>query len=233
MCRLTLMAACAALLTLGLGVSPLYAQEANPVPGQPAESIAEANPTDIDIASETKSEKKQPVAVGDKVKDFTLSDIDGNEHSLSDFAGKIVVLSWTNPECPYIVAHNKEKTLNKVAEKYADEDVVVLQIDSSNDGTTERLKAMREDHGVATPILEDYDSKTGRYFDAKTTPHVYVIDKEGELVYSGAIDNAPLGRLNEGEAEKINYAEAVVDDLLAGREVRFSTTKPYGCDVKY
>ncbi|OPZ05875.1 MAG: Thiol-disulfide oxidoreductase ResA [candidate division BRC1 bacterium ADurb.BinA292] len=224
-------AAIVAALGLGMLATPILADDPSPVPAQPAEEIMEGETSaevEVSVAPENET-----VQVGDMVKDFSLTDIDGKTHSLSDYEGKIIVLSWTNPDCPFIVDHNKKRTVDALAEKYADKDVVVLQIDSTHTGTTERLVNMREEYDVKSPILEDYDGSIGRYFGAKTSPHVFVIDTEGKLVYSGAIDNAPMGKLNDGESENVNYAEAVVEDLLAGREVSYSTTKPYGCSVKY
>lgn len=177
------------------------------------------------------ADKSTRAKLGEKAPNFELTDAKGEKHQLSDFKGKVIVLAWTNPDCPYIVRHNEAQTLEKLAEAYNDKDVVVLNIDSTRSATVERTKETAEEYDLTLPVLHDTSGAVGRMYDAKTTPHLYVIDKEGKLVYQGAIDNDPRGRLSA--EEKVNYVAEALDAVLAGKEVKTPSTKPYGCSVKY
>ena len=192
-------------------------------------------PAASQAATQAATQATQPAVpkIGDAVADFALPDETGKIHRLSDYKDKIVVLSWTNPDCPYIVAHYKEKTLNKLAADFGGDNVVLLQIDSSNFATAQRTKDAAKKYGVKVKTLHDPAGKVGRKYGAKTTPHNYVIDKKGKLAYMGALDNAPLGKLAAGSSKEINYVEAAVKDVLAGRQPATKTSKPYGCSVKY
>ena len=177
------------------------------------------------------SDKK--VKLGEPAVDFTLNDPDGKEHSLSDFKGKTVVLVWTNPECPYVVPHCQSRTLDAIDAKFDDEKVAILQIDSTDTGSVERTKKTAEKYELEVVTLHDFDGKVGRAYGAKTTPHCFVIDAKGKLVYEGALDNAPRGQISGDDEEKVNYVEAALNDVLAGRAPAIPSTKPYGCGVKY
>jgi peroxiredoxin len=171
--------------------------------------------------------------VGEKAPGFTLTDLDGKEVSLSDFEGKIVVLAWYNPQCPYEVYHySNGHTQALVKElKELDENIVWLNINSGGPGKqgngVELNKKYRDDWDLEMPILLDEEGTVGRTYQARTTPHNFVISAEGILVYQGALDNAPHGRVREGE-EKINYVKSAVQQLLAGETVVPSETRPYG-----
>ena len=169
--------------------------------------------------------------VGKKAPDFTLKDADGAEHSLSDFKDKIVVLTWTNPECPFVVPHNEARTLDQLDAKYDDEKVVFLMIDSTSTRSADQTKETAEKYDLETVTLLDPEGEVGHSYGAKSTPHSFVIDAEGTLVYAGALDNAPLGKVKEGE--KVNYVNSALDALLAGKTPEVQTTKAYGCSVKY
>lgn len=173
-------------------------------------------------------EAKEMAKVGEAAPDFTLTDQAGEEHTLADYKGKIVVLEWTNPDCPYVKRHYKEKTMTESAAS-GGEEVAWLAVDSSNFVTAESAETWREEHSIPYPILLDADGKVGQTYAAKTTPHMYVIDKEGVLRYSGAIDDNKTGK-NE---DPTNYVDAAVGALKEGKEVEVSETKPYGCSVKY
>lgn len=178
--------------------------------------------------------------LGQSAPDFTLADPNGQNVSLSDFQGeKVVVLEWTNYDCPFVKAHHEKGTFQKLANKYADRDVKWLTINSTHYATPEHHKAYLKDHESKATLLADPSGKVGRLYEAKTTPHLYVINKKGTLVYEGAIDNAPLGRVPEGK-EYVNYVDQVLEKLTtsngngdANGEVSTSQTKPYGCTVKY
>jgi len=162
---------------------------------------------------------------------FTLTNYDGRTISLSDYKGKIVVLEWFNYECPFVKYHYEEaKTMIKLADKYKDKNVVWLAINSTVHLTTEKNEEFADKHKLSYPILDDRSGKTGRAYGAKTTPHMFIIDTEDRVAYSGAIDNSPLGKKKEGV---INYVDRALAELTTGKMVSIPNTKPYGCSVKY
>jgi len=169
--------------------------------------------------------------IGQPAPDFTLRDVYGKQFTLSEFKGKIVVLEWVNPDCPVSRGRHESQLMQKTYAKYADKDVIWLGIDSTHYAKPETLRVYRAQKYLAFPILMDPEGKVGRLYDAKTTPHMYVIDRQGRLVYAGAIDNDPRG--NKKDDERINYVAAAVEDLLADRAVATGRTDPYGCSVKY
>ncbi len=176
------------------------------------------------------------VASGDKAPDFTLQDTAGQEHQLQQYldAGKIVVLEWFNPDCPFIGKHHKTaRTMNETFAAVKDDDVVWLAINSSAPGKEGAgLKRNREAHKnyeMPFPILMDESGKVGRAYEAKTTPHMFVISSEGVVMYNGAIDdNRSPSTLGE-----VNYVLNALQAVLSGKEVLEPATKPYGCSVKY
>jgi peroxiredoxin len=173
--------------------------------------------------------------VGAPAPDFTLTDTDGKTHALAKYveSGKIVVLEWFNPDCPFVKKHHeKNKTMANTFGAYKGKDVVWLAINSGAAGKQgnglERNQKARADYGVPYPILLDETGSVGRLYGAKTTPHMFVI-QGGTLVYAGAIDdNASAGTLGE-----TNYVANAVDAVLAGKAVEMADTKSYGCSVKY
>ncbi|MHC4524101.1 MAG: redoxin domain-containing protein [Planctomycetota bacterium] len=169
-----------------------------------------------------------------KAPDFTLKDLNGKDVQLSKLKDKIIVLEWTNYDCPFVKAHYNDitQTTRKLAKKYVKQDVVWLTINSTNYATTETNKKWAKKNELKHLVLIDTDGKVGKLFKAKTTPHVFVIDKQGKIAYQGAIDNAPMGKAPEGK-EKVNYVDQALSELLAGKEVSTPKTKPYGCSVKY
>lgn len=168
-------------------------------------------------------------AVGAPAPDFTLDDQDGNEVSLSDFSGKVVVLEWINWDCPFVKRHYEAGTFAKLVEKFEDQGVVWLAVNSTNYATAEKDKEWIGQYDLPYPILSDYSGEVGKMYDAKTTPHMYVIDKAGMLVYAGGIDDDP-----KGESENpTNYVKNALKEVLAGNAVSVPESKPYGCSVKY
>jgi peroxiredoxin len=165
-----------------------------------------------------------------KAPDFSLQDQNGKKVSLADFADKVVVLEWFNPECPFVVRHHeKQKTMTKLAEKYAPQGVVWLAIDSSKTHNVEINKKNAEAWKIGYPVLDDSKGEVGKAYSAKTTPHMFVINK-GQIVYQGAIDDDPQG--SKGD-QAVNYVAKALDETLAGQTVTTAKTKPYGCSVKY
>jgi peroxiredoxin len=177
-------------------------------------------------------------AVGKAAPDFTLKDLEGREVSLASQRGKVVVLEWFNPGCPFVKASHLKGSLKGLAKKHAAQGVVWLAINSSARGKQGFEPSVNSDaaktFGLEHPILRDESGVVGRAYGATNTPHMFVIDKNGVLIYAGAIDNSPDG---EGEAPTggslVNYVDAALEDLAAGRAVKTQETKAYGCSVKY
>jgi peroxiredoxin len=169
-------------------------------------------------------------SVGVKAPDFTLPDTAGQQVSLSDFAGKVVVLEWLNPDCPFVQRHYKAGTMKQLAATYAKKDVIWLTINSTHYMDAAASAKFKKDHNLSYPILVDQSGEVGHLYGALTTPHMYIIDAEGTLVYIGAIDDDPRGGKGENA---VNYVVAALDELLAGKTVTTAETKPYGCSVKY
>jgi len=175
------------------------------------------------------------IEVGAAAPAFTLRDLTGTEHSLADYAGKVVVLEWFNPGCPYVKdVHNPGGVLEKMPAVLQEQGVVWLAINSGAPGKqghgVEANKTAKAGWSMDYPVLVDEDGSVGKAYGAKTTPHMYVIDAAGVLQYEGAVDNHPL---REKSGDHKPYAKMAVDDLLAGRKVGVPRTRPYGCSVKY
>jgi peroxiredoxin len=178
---------------------------------------------------------EQPPVEEDKHKAPALSlpNYDGRQVSLSDYEGKIVVLEWFNFECPFVKYHYDTKTtMVDLARKYEGRNVVWLAVNSSHHISPEQNKDFAESRKVPYPILDDRPGKAGRAYGAVTTPHMFIVDTDGAVAYNGAIDNAPRGKLQAGE-QLVNYVDKALAELLAGKPVSESKTKPYGCSVKY
>jgi len=178
------------------------------------------------------------VKIGESAPDFTLVDSNEQQRSLSEFAGKYIVLEWFNPECPFVRKHYDSGNMQGLQEKYTAEDIVWLSIDSSADGkqgylTPEEAKLfIREKHVSSTAILLDPQGKVGKIYGAKTTPHMFIIDMEGILIYQGAIDDVASANADDIPDAK-NYVGETLDLVLAGGTVKGFATKSYGCSVKY
>jgi len=174
-------------------------------------------------------------ATGAPAPDFTLPDLDGKPITLSALRGKMVVLEWYNPDCPFVREQHTTGPLKTMAADYAKKGVVWLAINSGAPGKqghgVERNRASLTEYGLSHPVLIDESGKVGKLYQARTTPHMVVITPEGTLAYMGAIDNAPMGRVPDGGL--VNYVDEAMQDLAAGRAVRTTVTKGYGCSVKY
>jgi peroxiredoxin len=175
--------------------------------------------------------------IGKPAPTFALKDAEGNTHDLAKLTadGKIVVLEWFNPDCPFIKKHyEKSTTMNDLAAKYADKDVVWLSIDSSHYVTAEKTAKVVKKWNIKHPVLLDASGEVGHTYEAKTTPHMYVIDAKGTLVYAGAIDNSKNTKAPDtSDADYVNYVDQALTELLAGKDVTVTETKAYGCSVKY
>lgn len=173
--------------------------------------------------------------IGKPAPAFTLTDIAGTSHTLSDFKGKVVVLEWTNPGCPFVQRVYRDGLMTAAQKEFVQKGVVWLVINSTNTTHRDYLspEALKERFAEwkagFSALLMDSDGKVGKQYDAKTTPHMFIIDKGGTLVYNGAIDDDPRGEKDV----KVNYVRDALSALLAGKAVSTSVTKPYGCSVKY
>ena len=179
------------------------------------------------------------ISNGTNVTDMTVTDSNGTQHNLADFKGKRVVLEWTNDGCPYVQKHydtDNMQTLQK--EATLGDDTVWLSIISSAPGkqgyvSGEDANELTTSRGAApSAVVLDPAGEIGKTFAAKTTPHMYIIDEGGMLVYQGAIDDNSSARKSTVAGAK-NYVRAAMSDLDAGRPVAVSDTAPYGCSVKY
>ena len=169
------------------------------------------------------------LAVGATAPAFELQDLDGNRVALADFEGRTVVLEWINPNCPVSRGYAEKKTMITTAAAHPE--AIWLAINSTHPAHRDFLqpaqhKSYDEKHSIGYPVLVDSSGEVGRAYGAKTTPHMFVIDGTGKLVYNGAIDSGP-------GATSTNYVETALTALAAGRKPDPSTTKPMGCSVKY
>lgn len=176
--------------------------------------------------------------VGKPAPDFTLHDVEGNAVKLSALKGKTVVLEWFNPECPYVKAAHTRGSLVDAAKRAKEKGVVWLAINSAGVGKQgagrEKNKAALTTFALEHPILLDVKGDVGHAYGATNTPHLFVIDDKGTLVYRGAVDNSPDGEGASPEGGAlVSYVQAALDDLAAGRAVKTPETKAYGCSVKY
>lgn len=202
----------------GLATSTLAstAEEARPTPGS----------GDTRAAQEGSAAR---AVVGQPAPDFTLQDHEGRTHRLADYRGKIVVLEWTNPECPFVVRHYNARTMQRLAQTLAGDDFVWLSINSTHHNRVEQTLESIQTYGLPFPVLQDQSGDVGRLYGARTTPHMYVIDAQGVLRYAGAIDDDPRGRSENPD----NYVQRAVAALRAAQPVDPSSTQAYGCTVKY
>lgn len=183
-------------------------------------------------------EARAAVEVGQPAPDFTATDSNGAAHTLSDLKGKIVVLEWNNPKCPYVIKHYDSGNMQKLQEQYAGDDIVWLTINSGAEGkqghmTGEQANAYITEQGAKqSAYLLDAEGTIGQLYGAQTTPHMYVIDREGKIAYMGAIDSDDSFK-SESIEGATNYVAAALESLKAGEPIEIATTKAYGCGVKY
>jgi len=176
--------------------------------------------------------------VGAAAPDFSASDSKGKSHSLSQYKGKYVVLEWFNPECPFVKKHYGPGNMQKLQEEFTGKGVVWLSIDSSAPGKEGSLtaeqgeKKMTEWKAKSTALLLDPDGKIGQAYGAKNTPHMFVINPEGKIVYEGAIDSKASPNPSDIPTST-NYVKIALDESMGGKPVSNPNTKPYGCSIKY
>ena len=176
--------------------------------------------------------------VGQPAPDFTLTDATGKPVRLSDFKGKHVVLEWTNPGCPFVRKHYDSGNMPATQKDATGKNVVWLSINSTEKASSDYLEPARlsawlaERKAVPTAVLMDEEGTVGKSYGARTTPHMYIVNPQGVLVYAGGIDSIPSARPADIE-KATNYVKVGLAEALAGKPISAATTAPYGCSIKY
>lgn len=177
-------------------------------------------------------------SVGQPAPDFKALDTSGKPVSLADFKGKHVVLEWVNPGCPYVVKHYGSANMPDTQKEATAKGVVWLAVNSTATehsdyrAPADLAKWMQSQKAATTATLMDADGKIGRAYGARTTPHMYIIDPKGTLVYAGGIDNKPTANPAD-VAAATNHVKVALGEALAGKPISMANTRPYGCSVKY
>lgn len=236
----------AGMIALLLGLSSAAVDTANAEPPAATPTAPATKPKAP--AAQLKAPAAKPetgAALRKKAPDFTLQDTDGKSVSLRSLRGKVVVLEWFNPDCPFIKHAHGKGPLRDLAKKLGSDKLVWLNINSSAAGKqgngAERNRAAKSEYAIENMILLDESGEVGRKYGAEKTPHLFVIDAKGTLVYRGGLDNAPMGvvddarpRTKETKAGELEpYLEKAVEDVQKRRALRLSDTPAYGCSVKY
>ena len=180
----------------------------------------------------------QTAAVGQPAPGFSATDTAGKTVKLSDYPGRFVVLEWVNPGCPFVRKHYSSANMQGVQKEFTAKGVVWLAINSTEPGHGDYLPPARlaawtaEQKSSATATLMDEKGSIGRAYGARTTPHLYIVNPQGVLVYAGGIDSIPSGRVEDIQTAT-NYVRQGLNESLAGKPITAAVTKPYGCSVKY
>lgn len=181
---------------------------------------------------------KAAAVVGEAAPSLRLKDVHGKVVSLSDFRGKPVVIEWTNPNCPFVQKHYHSGNIPALQARYLRQGVNWLVIDSTHPSHQDYLEPaklaerFREMKGTASALLLDEEGKAGRQWGAKTTPHLFIVDATGRLVYAGGIDDKRSSNPEDIKYAR-NYVASALDEIRAGRPVTDNNTRPYGCSIKY
>jgi peroxiredoxin len=176
--------------------------------------------------------------VGDRAPDFTATDSNGRVHKLAEYQDKFVVLEWTNRGCPYTQKHYHSGNMQRLQREWTSRGVIWLTVISSAPGKQGYVKAAEENayvkqvNAAPTAVLLDPTGVLGHLYDAKTTPHMFIIDPKGILIYNGAIDDRPTTDLADVNGAR-NYLSLALEEATAGKPVIIPATRPYGCSVKY
>jgi peroxiredoxin len=176
--------------------------------------------------------------VGERAPDFTATDSNGKVHKLSEYAGKYVVLEWHNRGCPFTAKHYNSGNMQRLQHEWTARGVIWLTVISSAPGKQGYVTAadenafLKEANASPTAVLLDPTGALGHRYDAKTTPHMFIIDPQGTLIYNGAIDDRATTDTVDIAGSK-NYVSLALGEALAGKPVSTPSTRPYGCSVKY
>ncbi len=175
--------------------------------------------------------------VGQAAPDFSAVDTAGKTHKLSDFKGKLVVLEWTNPGCPYVRKHYSGN-MQSLQKEFTDKGVVWLAVNSTETESYDYLAPAKlagwvtEKQAKPSAVLMDESGKIGQLYGAKTTPHMYIVNPQGQLVYAGAIDSIASSRADDIKTAT-NFVRQGLTESLAGKPVSVAVSRAYGCSVKY
>lgn len=178
------------------------------------------------------------VTIGQPAPDFALPDLQGKTAKLSDYAGKFVVLEWVNPDCPFVKKHYNSANMPTLQKEAGARNVVWLSINSTHPGHSEfktpaEMKSwLSAKNASPHTVLFDRDGGTGKLYGAKTTPHMYIIDPAGKLIYAGGIDDKRSTNPDDIKTAK-NFVRAALAEALAGKPVTVASASPYGCSIKY
>ena len=176
-------------------------------------------------------------AVGQAAPDFSAVDTSGKTHRLSDYKGKLVVLEWTNPGCPFVRKHYSGN-MQGLQKEFTGKGVVWLAVNSTEAGSGDYLAPARlagwiaEKQGQPSATLMDESGQLGQLYGAKTTPHMYIISPQGQLVYAGGIDSIPSARVDDIKTAT-NYVRQGLTEALGGKPLSVASSRAYGCSVKY
>jgi len=176
--------------------------------------------------------------VGAPAPDFTATDTNGQVHKLSEYQGKFVVLEWTNRGCPYTQKHYNSGNMQRLQREWTSRGVVWLTVISSAPGkqgyvtASEENAYLKQANAAPTAVLLDPSGTLGHMYDAKTTPHIFIINPKGSLIYNGAIDDRPTTDVSDVSGAK-NYVSIALEEAISGKPVSTPTSRPYGCSVKY
>ena len=176
--------------------------------------------------------------VGEPAPDFTATDTNGKVHKLSEYQGKFVVLEWTNRGCPYTQKHYNSGNMQRLQREWTSRGVVWLTVISSAPGkqgyvtASEENAYLKQANAAPTAVLLDPAGTLGHLYDAKTTPHIFIINPKGALIYNGAIDDRPTTDVSDVNGAK-NYVSIALEEATSGKPVSNPTSRPYGCSVKY
>ena len=185
-----------------------------------------------------KSTEQVTLKLNEKAPSFEALDSNGKTHKLSDYLGKIVVLEWKNSGCPFVKKHYNSGNMQALQTYAAKQDVVWFSVISSAKGKQGHVtgeecnEVIKNEKSAATAVLLDSAGNLGKLYDAKVTPHMYIIDQKGLLVYNGAIDSIPSASKEDVNKAK-NYVKIGIDELKSGKNISTQETRPYGCSVKY
>jgi peroxiredoxin len=189
-------------------------------------------------ADTSTGDPKAAATLDQKAPDFSLTGIDGKTYRLSDFKGKYVVLEWNNLDCPFVKKHYGSGAMQALQKQYVEKGVIWLTICSSAAGKQgyyepDQLKTMTAERKLSsTAYLRDADGAVGHAYGARTTPHMFVINPEGVLIYAGAIDDKPSTDPDDIKGA-MNYVRASLDEAMTGESIAVKSTASYGCSVKY
>jgi peroxiredoxin len=177
-------------------------------------------------------------AVGQPAPAFTLTDTSGKTRTLAEFKGKTVVLEWTNPGCPFVRKHYDSANLPGLQKEFTGKDVVWLAVNSTEKAASDYLAPaqlaswIQGKSGAPTATLMDEEGTVGKAYGARTTPHMYIVNPQGTLVYAGGIDSIASARVSDIQTAT-NYVRQGLNEALAGKPISQAQTQPYGCTIKY